>query len=188
MRKLIVKEWITLDGVFDAQSMDQWNAPYHSDSRARCIIEDMLGCDAILYGRHTYEMLMPYWSSLKNNEFGIADKLNSVAKYVVSTTLKKAEWNNTTIIRDNVIKEVQRLKKQPGNYILVDGSATLVHSLMEAGLVDEYRFLVHPVIMGSGKRFFAAENPMSKLQLVTSQALDLGVLRLVYETHSGNRL
>jgi dihydrofolate reductase len=180
MRKLIVTEWITLDGVFDAQSMDQWHAPYHSDSRARCIIEDILGCDAILFGRHTYEMLAPYWSSLKNNEMGVADKLNSVAKYVVSTTLKKADWNNSTIIPDDVVEAINRLKQQTGNYILVEGSATLVHTLMEAGCIDEYRFLVHPVIMGSGKRFFREGSAFSKLQLVKSQQLDLGVMQLVY--------
>ena len=180
MSKLIVTEWITLDGVFDAQTMDKWHAPYHSDSRARCIIEDILGCGAILFGRHTYEMLAPYWSTLKNNEFGVADKLNSAPKYVVSTTLKKADWNNSTIIRDNVVEEVNRLKQQTGNYILVEGSATLVHTLMEAGCVDEYRFLVHPVIMGSGKRFFKEDSAFSKLQLIRSQPLDLGVLQLVY--------
>jgi dihydrofolate reductase len=180
MKKLIVKEWITLDGVFDASSMNQWHAPYHSDSRARCIIEDILGADAFLYGRATYEMLAPYWSALKNNEMGVADKLNSAPKYVVSTTLQKAEWNNSTIISNDVVDEVKKLKEQPGGYILVDGSATLVHTLMEAGLVDEFRFLVHPVIMGSGKRFFKEGEPITNLKLVSSQTLDLGVLQLVY--------
>jgi len=181
MRKLIVKEWITLDGVFDAQTMDKWNAPYHSDSRARCIIEEILGADAFLYGRTTYEMLAPYWSALKNNEMGVADKLNSAPKYVVSTTLEKADWNNSTVISSNVIEEVKKLKEQQGSYILLDGSATLAHSLIEAGLVDEYRFLVHPVIMGSGKKFFRADFPVSKLKLVHSEQLDLGVVQLIYE-------
>ncbi len=181
MKKLIVKEWITLDGVFDANSMGEWNAPYHSDSRARCIIEDILGADAFLYGRTTYEMLAPYWSALKNNEMGVADKLNSAPKYVVSTTLEKADWNNSTVISSNVIEEVKKLKEQQGSYILLDGSATLAHSLIEAGLVDEYRFLVHPVIMGSGKKFFRADFPVSKLKLVHSEQLDLGVVQLIYE-------
>ena len=185
MKKLIVKEWITLDGVFDASSMNVWNAPYHSDSRARCIIEDVLGADAFLYGRTTYEMLAPYWSALKNNEMGVADKLNSAPKYVVSTTLKKAGWNNSTIISGNVIEEVKKLKEQQGSYILLDGSATLAHALMAAGLVDEYRFLVHPVMMGSGKKFFREDNPISRLKLVHSEQLDLGVLQLIYEKASG---
>jgi len=181
MKKLIVKEWITLDGVFDASSMNVWNAPYHSDSRARCIIEDILGADAFLYGRTTYEMLAPYWSALKNNEMGVADKLNNAPKHVVSTTLKKADWNNSSIISRNVIEEVKKLKEQQGSYILLDGSATLAHGLMEAGLVDEYRFLVHPVIMGSGMKFFREGNSLSKLKLVHSKQLDLGVLQLIYE-------
>jgi len=181
MKKLIVKEWITLDGVFDANSMGVWNAPYHSDSRARCIIEDILGADAFLYGRTTYEMLAPYWSALKNNEMGVADKLNSAPKYVVSTTLEKADWNNSTIISNNVIEEVKKLKEQQGSYILLDGSATLAHSLIEADLVDEYRFLVHPVIMGSGKKFFKEGFPLGKLKLVHSEQLDLGVVQLIYE-------
>lgn len=181
MKKLIVKEWITLDGVFDASSMNVWNAPYHSDSRARCIIEDILGADAFLYGRITYEMLAPYWSSLKNNEMGVADKLNHAPKYVVSTTLKKADWNNSTIISGNVIEAIRRLKEGEGGYILLDGSATLAHGLMEAGLVDEYRLLVHPVIMGSGKKFFREDNPVSQLKLVHSEQLELGVLQLIYE-------
>ena len=181
MKKLIVKEWITLDGVFDAGSMNVWNAPYHSESRARCIIEDILGADAFLYGRATYEMLAPYWSSLKNNEMGVADKLNSARKYVVSTTLKKADWNNSTVISGNVVEEIAKLKKQDEGYILLDGSATLAHSLMDAGLVDEYRFLVHPVIMGSGKRFFKEGDFASQLKLVRSEQLDLGVMQLIYE-------
>jgi len=184
MKKLIVKEWITLDGVFDANSMNVWNAPYHSDSRARCIIEDVLGADAFLYGRTTYEMLAPYWSTLKNNEMGVADKLNNAPKYVVSKKMKKANWNNSTIISRNVIEEVKKLKEQQGSYILLDGSATLAHGLMEAGLVDEYRLLVHPVIMGSGKRFFKEDSTVSKLKLVHSAQLDLGVLHLIYEKAS----
>jgi dihydrofolate reductase len=181
MKKLIVKEWITLDGVFDANTMNIWNAPFHSDSRARCIIEDILGADAFLYGRTTYEMLAPYWSSLKNNEMGVADKLNSAPKYVVSTTLKKAGWNNSHIVGGNAVEEVKKLKQGEGNYILLDGSAMLAGHLMKADLVDEYRFLVHPVIMGRGKKFFGEDFPISRLKLVHSEQLDLGVIQLVYE-------
>ena len=91
MRKLIVSEWVTLDGVFDADTMEQWFIPYHSDERGNYIKEGTVACDTILYGRTTFEMLAPYWSSFKNNEMGIADKLNSVPKFVVSSNLKKAE-------------------------------------------------------------------------------------------------
>ena len=102
----------------------------------------------------TYEMFAAYWPKQKNNEMGIADRMNGAPKYVVSSTLKKAEWNNSTIIDKNVVDEVARLKQQPGEDILVCGSATLVELLMKEDLIDEYRFLVHPIFMGSGKRFF----------------------------------
>jgi dihydrofolate reductase len=113
MRQLVVSEWVTLDGVFDADIMEQWFNPYHSDDRAEYIKETILASDAILLGRATYEMLAPYWSSLWNNEMGIADRLNSLPKYVVSSTLKKAEWNNSTIIKENVMEEITKLKQRP---------------------------------------------------------------------------
>ena len=183
MRKVIVSEWVTLDGVFDADTMEQWFNPYHSDDRAEYIKETILACDAILLGRATYEMLAPYWSTLRNNEMGIADKLNSVSKYVVSSTLKKADWNNSTLIKDaqRVVAEITRLKQQPGQDMLITGSATLVHSLLETDLIDEYRFLVHPIIMGSGKRFFKEGLPTTRLKLVKTKTLDLGVMLLCYQ-------
>lgn len=183
MRKLIVSERVTLDGVFDADTMDQWFMPYQSDDSAEYIKEGVLECDVYLLGRTTYEMLAPYWSSLKNNEMGIADKLNSVSKYVVSSTLEKAEWNNSTIIKDakRVVEEITRLKEQPGQGILIHGSATLVQSLLEAELIDEYQFLVHPIIMGSGKRFFKDGMPTTKLKLVKTKTLGLGVILLCYQ-------
>lgn len=144
----------------------------------------MLACDAILFGRVTYEMLAPYWSPLKNNEDGLADKINSVHKYVLSSTLKKAEWNNSTIIKENVIEEVTRLKQQPGHEIHIEGSATIVKTLIEAELIDEYRFLVHPIILGSGKRFFKDGMSTTGLKLVKSEMLDLGITLLCYEAGS----
>jgi dihydrofolate reductase len=180
MRKLVSKAWVTLDGVFDADTMDQWFNPYQTAERNAEIKKTVLESDAMLYGRTTYEMLAPYWSKLENNEFGIADKLNSVPKYVVSTTLKSADWNNSTIISENVVEEITKLKQQPGQQILLDGSATLAHSLMETGLIDEYRFLVHPYIMGSGKRFFP-DGIKAPLKLVSTKTLDSGVVVLYYQ-------
>jgi dihydrofolate reductase len=181
MRKIVVSVWITLDGVFDADTMDQWFYPYESEARGEYIKEGVLACGAFLLGRTTYEMLFPYWSSQKNNEMGVADKLNNGPKYVVSSTLKKAEWNNSTIIKDDVVAEITKLKQQPGREILIMGSATLVQSLMEAGLIDEYRFLVHPVIIGDGKHFFKDGMPTTKLKLIETKTLDLGVTLLRYQ-------
>lgn len=180
MRTLTVSEWITLDGVFDAETMDQWFIPFDSESRQEVIRTGILSSGAILFGRKTYEMLAPYWSQLRNNEMGIADKLNNTPKYVVSTTLKTADWQNTTVIREDVVAEITRLKQQPGKEIQIEGSAALVRSLMEADLVDRYIFIIHPVIMGHGKRFFMEGKVPRQLQLSSVKNLDKGVLRVTY--------
>ena len=185
MRKLVVSEWMTLDGVFDADTMNTWWIPYESVERQEYIKEGILACDAMLYGHTTYQMLAPYWSSQKNDENGPAAKLNSVRKYVVSSSLKQAEWNNSTIIQENVVEEISRLKQQPGGDILITGSATLVQFLMETDLIDEYRFLVQPIVMGSGKRFFKDEMHMTRLKLVSVKTLPLGVMALVYQPIKG---
>jgi dihydrofolate reductase len=173
---------MALDGVFDSDPkyFEQWFLPYHSDERGENIQRTILGCGALLMGSNTYEMLAPYWSPLKNNEMGLADKMNSVRKFVVSTTLQEAKWNNTQIIRDNFVEEIAKLKREPGDYILIPGSATLVRLLTEENLIDEYQFLLHPVIMGSGKRFFKDGINTMSLQLVETKTLSLGVVLLRY--------
>ena len=181
MRKLVVSEWVTLDGVFDADTMDQWFNPYHSDDRAEYIQETILASDALLLGGVTYEMLAPYWSSLRNNEMGIADRLNSAPKYVVSSTPLEAKWNNSTRIKEHVVEEVTKLKQQPGQDILITGSGNLVQSLMQTDLIDEYKFLVHPIIMGSGKRFFKEGMDTTRLKLVKTQTFNVGVVLLCYQ-------
>lgn len=181
MRKLVISEWITLDGIFDAETMGEWFMPYDSPARQELISEGIHACDAILFGRKTYEMLAPYWSQMKNNEMGISAKLNSVAKYVVSETLETAAWENTTIIKNNVIEEITRLKQQPGKEIQVEGSAILVDALIKADLIDEYKFFVHPVIMRSGKRFFKDGKLPGGLHLSDTKILDGGVVVLTYQ-------
>lgn len=185
MRKIVVSEWITLDGVFDSDPryFGEWFIPYDSDGRAAYIQKTVLGCGAFLMGSATYNMLAPYWSVLKNDEFGLADKMNSTPKYVVSTTLEKADWHNTQrFIRENVVEEIRKIKQEPGDYILIPGSATLVQSLMEADLIDEYRFLVHPIIMGSGKRFFKGIKQKLDLEFTSSRVFKSGVVLLCYQS------
>jgi dihydrofolate reductase len=111
---------------------------------------------------------------------GVAAKLNSAPKHVVSTTLKKAEWNNASIISDNIEAEIKKLKGQSGNEIQIEGSGELVRSLMKAGLIDEYRLLVHPVVMGSGKRFFEENTPFTGLELTETRQIGKGVILLCY--------
>src|SRR6187397_763515 len=103
MRKLIVTQWISLDGVFDASSMNIWWLPFESVSRQKYIQETINNCEIMLYGRNTYEMLFPYWSSFKHNEQGVADQLNNCKKYLASTTLRKAPWKDTEIISKDLI-------------------------------------------------------------------------------------
>lgn len=178
MRKLIVTEWVSLDGTFDANTMEKWFNPYHSESRAKYIQSTIQDCEIMLCGRVTYEMLFPYWSALKNNEMGVADKLNKGKKYVVSSTLTDAKWENSVIISNDHVKEISKLKKQDGGAILVQGSATLVSSLMEHGLVDELKLLVSPHITGSGRSFY--QNLRCELQLQSIQELERGALVLTY--------
>ena len=181
MRKIIVSEWVTLDGVFDADRMEQWFTPYHSDERAAYITETIHGSEALLLGEVTYEMLASYWPHQKNDAMGPASKLNSMPKYVVSAKLKKAQWNNSNIIKENVVEEITKLRQQPGGDILIPGSATLVQSLMETDLIDEYRFLVHPIVMGSGKRAFKDGMVTTKLKLVKTKTFSLGVILFCYQ-------
>jgi dihydrofolate reductase len=180
MRKLLAFEWVTLDNVFDAETMPVWFDPCHSDERAEIIQDTILNASAFLYGRTTYQMLAPYWSQLTNNEFGIADKLNATPKYVVSTTLETAEWQNTTLIRTNVAKEVARLKRGSGGNIVIFGSAKLTKSLMDARLVDGLRLLVHPHLMGEGKRFFSERIAPTRLEHQSARTLPHGVTLLDY--------
>jgi dihydrofolate reductase len=133
----------------------------------------------MLYGRKTYEMLYPYWSSFKHNEQGVADTLNNCKKYVVSSKLKKAPWGDTTILGKNFIKEIERVKKENGGYILVQGSSSLVKPLLEAGLVDEVKLLINPSIVGKGERLFF-DDINCNLRLIDFKKFDKGVVLLTY--------
>jgi dihydrofolate reductase len=181
MRKIWVKAWMTLDGVFDADTMDQWWNPYDSDERQQYILEGYSRGDVYLLGRTTYEMLWPFWSTQTDDD-GPGRILNHMKKYVVSTTLKTAPWKESTIIKGNVMEEITKLKHQPGKDIIIDGSASLVQSLMGTDLIDEFRFLVQPIIMGRGRRFFTDGMPQLRLRLVESKTLSLGVLALTYQS------
>src|SRR5258708_20681128 len=129
MRKLVVKAWMTLDGVFDADTMDHWWHPSESPARLPYLVEEYSKGDVYLLGRATYEMLWPFWSTQTTGD-GPGPILNRMKKYVVSTTLSAAPWKESTIIRENVVEELTKLKQQPGKDIIISGSATLVHSLM----------------------------------------------------------
>ena len=185
MRKLWVKAWMTLDGVFDADTMDHWWLPADEAAvdyarRIEYIAEEYSKGDVYLLGRTTYEMLWPGWSTQTTGD-GPGPILNRMHKYVVSTTLSTAPWKESTIISGNVVEEITKLKQQPGRDIIIDGSASLVQSLMGADLIDEYRFLVQPIVMGKGRQFFTDGIPQTKLRLVESKTLSFGSLALAYQ-------
>lgn len=180
MRKLIITEWVSLDGIFDADSMNKWWLPYDSLSRQKYIQDTINNCEIMLYGRVTYEMLYPYWSSFKHNEQGVSDKLNNCKKYVVSSKLKNASWGDTTILGENFTEEIRKIKKEDGGYILVQGSASLVKPLLEAGLVDELKLLINPYISGKGERLLSDEINC-ELQFSDFRQFDKNVVLLTYQ-------
>jgi dihydrofolate reductase len=162
VRKLIVSEFVTLDGVMQApggKDEDRdggfehggWTLPYWHDDIGKTFFELMQGCDAFLLGRRTYVTHAEAFEPLPAGDF-FGDLMNAPKKYVVSKTLQQPIWRDTTIIRDNVIESVRALKEEPGGTILTDGSSQLVHALIEHGLVDELHLLVYPITLGSGKR------------------------------------
>lgn len=184
MRKLVVAESLTLDGVFECpdKSPDDtfvhagWTEPYANEEQMQYISENMAGGDALLLGRVTYQRLQAGWES-QSGPF--ADYMNDVKKYVVSTTLKKAEWNNSTLIQGNIAEEVAKLKEQPGKDIAVLGSSVLAKTLIKHDLVDEYRLLLYPLVLGSGKRFFE-DGDKAPLQLQKAKSFSTGVTVLSY--------
>ena len=184
MRKLWVKAWMTLDGVFDADTMDHWWPPADEAAvdearRLEYVAEEYLRGDTYMLGRTTYEMLWPGWSQDTTSNLGSI--LHRMKKYVVSNTLTTAPWEGSSIISGNAVEEITRLKQQPGKDIIIDGSATLVQSLMGTDLIDEYRFLVLPYVMGRGRRFFPDATPPTQLRLVESKVISAGALALIYQ-------
>ena len=177
MRKIIVSEFVALDGVMEAPH--EWQGPFWHDEMGQYKFEELFASDALLLGRVTYEAFAAAWPSM-TDEAGFADRMNNMPKYVVSSTLDTAEWN-ASLIKENIAAEIAQLKQQPGQDILVFGSADLVRTLMQEGLVDEYRLMIHPVVVGKGKRLFNEGVDLTALQLVDTRTFPSGVLVLTYQ-------
>ena len=179
MRKVVAAEFVSLDGVFEAP--DQWHFPYFNDEMEQAIGEGFAASDAMLMGRVNYEEWAAYWPEQDPEENPIADTMNTRQKYVVSTTLgEPLQWSNSTLIKENVAQEIEKLKKGPGKDIVISGSGTLVRSLLGYGLLDELKLMVHPIVVGSGKRLFEEEAETKPLELVDSKTFSTGVLYLTY--------
>jgi dihydrofolate reductase len=183
MGRIVVSEFVSLDGVSEAPGGEpgyrhtNWVGERFDDSWLQFKVEEVLAHDVLLIGRRTYESFAEAWPSRQGP---IADKFNAMPKYVASTTLKTADWHNTTILGGNALDAVAARKREIAGDFLVHGSRTLVNGLKSRGLVDEYRLLIFPVVLGSGRRLFDEVDDALSLQLVESRPFANGTLLVTY--------
>jgi dihydrofolate reductase len=178
MGKILVHEFVSLDGVFEDPS---WTAAYPFDPRmGQTLGEIMGGAKTILLGRTTYEMFAPAWSVRTAEDDPGAPFFNESTKYVVSSTLESADWQNSTILGAYDPGEIRSLKERVEGDIYVSGSGTLVRALLGEGLVDELHLFVYPAILGSGAKLFADDGSQTKLSLLSAESYDSGVVHLGY--------
>lgn len=194
MRKIIVSEFLTLDGVMQAPgSPDEdrsggfnhggWQMPYFDDIFAKAIIEGLTGAGGFVVGRKTYEIFAAYWPTAPAEVQAFAEPLNNLPKFVASKTMREPlAWNNSTLIAGDVVKEVAKLKRQSGNDLRVIGSGELVQTLMKHDLVDEYDLMIHPLVLGSGKHLFREGGSKQTLKLLDFKTTSKGVTILKYKT------
>ncbi len=176
--RVVATEYLSLDGVFEEPG--QWSGPFFNDEAGQFKWDELQASDALLLGRKTYEGFAAAWPSMTDTgEFG--EKMNSMPKYVVSSTLDKAEWSGSRLIKGNAAEEVRKLKQEPGQDLLLSGSAQLFNALQRENLIDLYRFMVHPIVLGKGERLFADGNDEKPLKLTHTKAFSSGIVILEYE-------
>ena len=171
MGRIVVTEYVTLDGVFEEPG--QWSGPFFNDEVAKWKFDELFGADAQLLGRKTYEGFAAAWPTY-HDEAGFADRMNGMPKYVVSSTLRDPEWNNSRVISLGDVPGLQE------GTLLVAGSGQLVRALLEQKLVDELRLLVHPLVRGHGPKLFEDGLPTASFELVDLQSFSTGALGLTY--------
>ncbi|MDT5028138.1 MAG: hypothetical protein QOE61_4564 [Micromonosporaceae bacterium] len=176
MSTVVAVEYLSLDGVMEGPA---WSGPYFNDEVEQFQYNNLFGSDALLLGRVTYEGFKSAWPSM-SDEQGFADRMNSMPKYVTTTTLAEGEWN-ATLLKGNVADEVAKLKKDFDGTLLINGSGQLFRTLHAQGLIDEYRFMIYPVVVGSGARLFTEGSANSALKLVKTQITNSGVAILTYQ-------
>jgi dihydrofolate reductase len=186
MRRIVVTEFISLDGVIEdpggaeGTAHGGWTFKFTDPEGMKYKLDEVMEHDAMLLGRVTYEGFAAAWPGM-TDDVGFADKMNGMPKYVVSRTLAQADWSNSTVLSGDVAEEVAALQQQPGGDILVAGSASLVRELIAHDLVDEYRLMTFPIVLGSGKRLFGeAPGAAVLLKLVDVKSLQSGTVILTY--------
>ena len=188
MAKLIVTEFVSLDGVMEDPGGAEdfkyggWTFEIDRGEGDKFKLDETMETDALLLGRKTYEGFAAAWPS-REGEF--ADKFNTMPKYVVSSTLENPEWNNTTVVKGDVVEAVKKLKKEQNGTIVVHGSGRLAQTLIENDLVDQLNLMVFPVVLGSGKRLFGDTSDKKSLELVDSKVVGDGVAILTYRPAQG---
>ncbi|HEY3728165.1 MAG TPA: dihydrofolate reductase family protein [Solirubrobacteraceae bacterium] len=178
MGKIVVTEFTSLDGIVEAPGGGNgykhagWTSGISTgDEGTKFKYDELMEAEAQLLGRVTYEGFAAAWPGMIEATGDFGQKMNDMPKYVVSSTLDTAEWNNSTVLKGDVVEEVRNLKDNVDGVILVAGSSQLVHTLIEHDLVDELRLMVHPVVLGSGRRLFGETDDLKRLQLVDSQVM-----------------
>jgi dihydrofolate reductase len=191
MRKIIVGTFLSLDGVMQAPGGSQedteggfkhggWQIPYFDADAGKIMNENFTETYGLLLGRVTYQIFAAYWPHASAEE-PFAEQMNSMPKFVVSTTLDKVEWNNSTLIKRNIAEEIAKLKQVSGaGHLMVVGSGKLAQTLMQHNLVDEYALWIHPVVLGSGKRLFSDGIARTTLKLVETKTTGSGIVMLRY--------
>jgi dihydrofolate reductase len=185
MRKINAALFITLDGVVEAPGGETtlpeharaWSMPFTNDEVGEVISASMASSDAMLLGRKTYQDFAAFWPTMPEDD-PLGGFMNNQTKYVVSTTLDKAEWKNSHLIKGDVVAELNKLKQQPGKDISVVGSGTLVCSLLAAGLIDELQLMLCPVVLGVGNRLFDGADFMRSMQVLEAKSFSSGMIYL----------
>ncbi|MEU7896297.1 dihydrofolate reductase family protein [Nonomuraea sp. NPDC049152] len=175
-RKIVTGLFMSLDGVVEAP--ETWHFPYLNEELTAAIADVHAEADTLLMGRATYESFAAVWPHQSGE---LADQLNNMSKLVVSTTLDKADWHNSTVIDGDITATLTQLKQRPGGNIVLSGSISLMRGLLEAGLIDELRLLVHPIVLGAGMRLFTEDTGQVPLKLTRSVTFTTGVLDLTYQ-------